>query len=147
MESHHGLPEGVPTCHLFVYGTLRSGQPNAPRLGGAERLGRASVQGRLAHLGSYPGLVDGVGQVFGELYRLPSSALNRIDELEGFDPSDPDGSLFLRVVRPVLLEDQRSLDAWTYLWPGPSKDWIPHGDWIRFLEETRAGQPPLPWRR
>ena len=145
---HHHLPDpGVELCHLFVYGTLRSGQPNSPRLGGAVLVGIGTVQGRLLHLGKYPGLVPGTGATTGELHQLPLAALGRIDALEGYDPTDPDGSLFQRVRLPVQLEDGSSIEAWTYVWPHGDEGSSPieHGDWIRHLQETRSGQPPVPW--
>lgn len=145
MDHHHGPLPGTPLCTLFVYGTLRSGQPNSPRLGGATLVGPARVGGRLAHLGKYPGLVDGDSRVLGEVYELPIAALGRIDELEGYDESDPDGSLFLRVRRTATLENGSTLECWTYSWPHPCDQWIDSGDWIEFLGRTRAGQPPVPW--
>ena len=145
MDHHHGVPAGTPVCHLFVYGTLRAGQPNSPRLGGATLVGFARTSGRLAHLGKYPGLIEGADHVRGEVYELPVSALGRVDELEGYDPADLEGSLFLRVRRSVLLDSGETLDCWTYLWPHASDRFIDSGDWIEFLERTRAGQPPVPW--
>lgn len=145
MDHHHGPPEGTPLCTLFVYGTLRSGQPNSPRLGGATLVGVGQSKGRLAHLGKYPGMTDGPGLVRGEVYELPVAALARIDDLEGYDQADPDGSLFLRVRREVTLDGGSSLECWTYHWPHPCDQWIDSGDWIEFLTRTRAGQPPVPW--
>lgn len=147
MSHDHALPIGTPVCRLFVYGTLRSGQPNAPRLGGATLLGMATVHGRLIHLGDYPGLVVGDGVVHGELYELPIAALDRIDDLEGFDPLDSEGSLFLRVERTATLTGtSESLTAWTYLWPHASQaPFVEDGDWVQYLQRTRGGYPPVPW--
>ena len=145
MEHHHGPPPGTPLCHLFVYGTLRAGQPNSPRLGGATLLGPGRTNGRLAYLGKYPGLCEGKGFVQGDVYELPIAALARIDELEGYDESDHDGSLFLRVRRIATLDTGSNLDCWTYTWPHHCDQWIDSGDWIDFLGRTRAGQPPVPW--
>lgn len=147
MSHDHSLPPGTPVCRIFVYGTLRSGQPNSPRLGGATLLGMAWTSGHLVHLGDYPGLVSGEGQVRGELYEIPNAALDRIDELEGYDPLDPDASLFLRIEQPVSLDGSPTPQiAFTYLWPhasnGPS---IEGGDWVEFLNRTRGGFPPVPW--
>lgn len=142
---HHDLPTDVPTCLLFVYGTLRSGQPQAPRLGGAVLLGEATTAGELRDFGDYPGLVEGPGMVHGELVRLPEAALSRIDDLEGFDPADPDGSLFCRQLRCIQLEDGSKMEGWTYLWCHGGGSLIPSGDWLEFLQRTRSGQPPVPW--
>ena len=145
MDHHHDLPAGVPTCLLFVYGTLRSGQPHSPRLGGATILGPATTSGELRNFGDYPGLVDGEGKVIGELVSLPEAALTRIDDLEGFDPSDPDGSLFRRELRTIQLRDGSFTQGWTYLWCHGGGSSIDSGDWLEFLDRTRAGQPPVPW--
>jgi len=146
MDHHHDpLPPGTPTCLLFIYGTLRSGQPHAPRLGGAEALGLATVVGELRNLGDYPGLEDGTGIVHGELLRIPEAALSRIDELEGYDPDDPEGSLFRREMREVRREDGTVAQSWTYVWTHGGGTPIPSGDWLEFLDRTRAGQPPVPW--
>jgi len=132
----HDLPPDTPTCHLFVYGTLRSNQPNAPRLGGATPLGWATTSGRLIDLGDYPGLIEGDGVVVGELFLLPSAALERIDDLEGFDPHDIEGSLFVREEREVHLPSQNSrFGAWTYRWPHGGGTPIERGDWVRHLLE------------
>jgi len=142
----HDLPPDTPTCHLFVYGTLRSNQPNAPRLGGATPLGWATTDGRLVDLGDYPGLVEGDGAVVGELFHLPLAALDRIDDLEGFDPLDPEGSLFLREERTVHLPGRNArLSAWTYRWPHGGGSPIENGDWVRHLQERMASHPKPLW--
>jgi len=145
MDHHHDIAVGVPTCLLFIYGTLRSGQPQAPRLGGAESLGLAKVAGELRNLGDYPGLARGTEIVHGELFRIPEAALARIDELEGCDPDDPEGSLFRREMRRIMREDGSEVEGWTYVWTHGGGTPIPSGDWLEFLARTRAGQPPIPW--
>lgn len=135
------LAPDVPTCHLFVYGTLRSNQPNAPRLGGATPLGWATTHGQLLDLGDYPGLVDGPSRVVGELFLIPTAALGRIDELEGFDPAEPEGSLFLREIREVDVPGKGAFQAQTYRWPHGGGTVIESGDWVRHLQERDAPKP------
>ena len=140
----HELPPDVPTCHLFVYGTLRSNQPNAPRLGGSTPLGWATTNGQLLDLGDYPGLIEGDGKVVGELFLLPVAALDRIDDLEGFDLADPEGSLFVRELREVQLPGhQATYSAFTYRWPHGGGTPIVHGDWVRHLQEKET--PKAEW--
>ena len=142
----HELPADVPTCFLFVYGTLRSNQPNAPRLGGSTPMGWATTPGRLLDLGDYPGLTSGEGTVVGELFLIPEAALARIDDLEGFDPSDPEGSLFVREMRQVELPGQKATyQAWAYRWPHGDGKEIPHGDWVRHLQSREAIAPQPDW--
>lgn len=138
---------------LFVYGTLRRGQPLHAHLGAAEFLGRGTVPGRLLDLGAYPGLIPasdalalpgvtpepaGGERVHGELYRSEDAdLLARLDELEDHRPTDPGQGLFLRCRLGVRLEDGRELEAWGYaLSPrtreaAPGARVVPGGDWLR----------------
>lgn len=106
-------------CHLFVYGTLLHDHPTHRLLGpGAERVGVASVQGRLYDLGAYPGLKPGGGprdRVIGEVYRLHDTRrlLARLDRYEGCRAGD-----YRRVLRTVRLKDDGHVRAWVYLYRG-----------------------------
>jgi gamma-glutamylcyclotransferase (GGCT)/AIG2-like uncharacterized protein YtfP len=108
------------TDYLFVYGTLRSSAaPPTLRdlLAPLARIGRATTAGVLYDLGDYPGAVfGGAAEIVGEVIELPGdgSVLPALDEYEGFDPDDREGSLYLRVRRQVTLVDGRSLDCWAY---------------------------------
>jgi gamma-glutamylcyclotransferase (GGCT)/AIG2-like uncharacterized protein YtfP len=95
--------------------------------------GDGTVRGTLLSLGRYPGLIDGGGSVRGELYRFDDlpTALDVLDDVEEFNPTDPDGSPYVRVTRPVTTSDGAQVEAWLYLYKGPVKD-APHiagGDW------------------
>jgi gamma-glutamylcyclotransferase (GGCT)/AIG2-like uncharacterized protein YtfP len=69
---------------LFVYGTLKRGQPNHGRLQGARCLGLASLQGAcLFDLGPFPMAIAGEGRVAGELYAVASADLPDLDAFEG----------------------------------------------------------------
>src|SRR4051794_22803091 len=72
---------------VFVYGTLRSGQPNHHRhLANAECLGEALSAPRytMVSLGGFPGvLAGGETAIHGEVYRVDAPTLARLDELEG----------------------------------------------------------------
>ena len=111
---------------LFVYGTLRLGQPNHARL-----LGGAVAWHRPAVLPGHQLLVAGLpfvaeaddgGQVVGDLLGLApdrwASVLRTIDRFEGYRPADPAGSLYVRVERPVAYRggDGRTVTttAWVY---------------------------------
>jgi gamma-glutamylcyclotransferase (GGCT)/AIG2-like uncharacterized protein YtfP len=78
-----------PGILLFVYGTLKRGQPRHDLLAGATFVGGAVTEPlyRLVHLGRYPGLVPaaaGAGTaVHGELWRVDAAARARLDEYEG----------------------------------------------------------------
>ena len=90
---------------LFVYGTLRRGMALHAHLthlcAAFEAEGR--VRGELFDLGRYPGArqVEGEGNwVTGELFQLrqPEQDLRTLDEVEGFDPRDPESSEFVRAL-------------------------------------------------
>jgi gamma-glutamylcyclotransferase (GGCT)/AIG2-like uncharacterized protein YtfP len=73
------------TRHVFVYGTLRKGEErDINRLRPAPQwVGRASVEGVMHHLGSYPGLVLGApGTVHGEVYAVSAELERVLDEIE-----------------------------------------------------------------
>ena len=128
---------------MFVYGTLRPGQPNWDRLlaGRSERAATGRLPGVvLLDCGHYPAAVDrpGAGGAVGQVvWMRPTdwpSVLAALDHLEGYDPADPD-RLFDRVVRPVETADG-PVDCWVYLAgrelaesappPVPDGDWVAH---------------------
>ena len=57
-------PETVDS--LFVYGTLKSGESRNPLLGSG-RVIAAKTKGILLDLEYYPGMINGNGEVYGEL--------------------------------------------------------------------------------
>ncbi|MEZ4869243.1 MAG: gamma-glutamylcyclotransferase family protein [Caldilineaceae bacterium] len=98
---------------LFVYGTLMCGERAFGYLAKASvhwspaRLPKAA----LYDLGAYPMAVAGKGTVVGELHWLQSEGyaalLQRLDRYEGRE--------YWRVIRPVLLPDDVTAQAWVYL--------------------------------
>ncbi|MEO6602031.1 MAG: gamma-glutamylcyclotransferase family protein [Polyangiaceae bacterium] len=70
---------------LFVYGSLQRGQANHGELGRAVFLGVAQTQPvfALRIIDGYPALVPGQCAVSGELYRIASGDLVRLDQFEG----------------------------------------------------------------
>ena len=102
---------------LAVYGTLRKGCRNTPLLAGSPLVAEGTVAGTLhevvAPLGdrpySYPLLVLGsgedasTGRVRVEVYRVSDQpVLAALDHLEAYDPEDPAGSEYVRVLVPLL---------------------------------------------
>ena len=72
---------------VFVYGTLRRGEPNHPLLQGSRLLGehRAGPGFLMVDLGTYPGVIrGGDGTVKGEVYRVDRGTLRRLDRLEEY---------------------------------------------------------------
>ncbi|MFT4978288.1 MAG: gamma-glutamylcyclotransferase (GGCT)/AIG2-like uncharacterized protein YtfP [Myxococcota bacterium] len=134
-------PAGQPG--LFVYGTLREGQRNAPfleRLGVVERQ-PAELSGRLWDFGRYPGVVfwppAGEGEsVVGERIQLsrPEEALAALDVLEGFPGWSVAGGKYRRTL--VSLGSER---VWAYqIQATDGGVRVVGGDWVR----ARGGRPP-----
>ncbi len=99
-------------AYLFVYGTLRRGEPLHGELvrANAELVGEASMRGTLYLLGWYPGARPEGDQVIrGELYLLPEprSAFRRLDAVEGGE--------FRRRVVLVRQAGGDTRRAWAYL--------------------------------
>ncbi|MBM5816233.1 MAG: gamma-glutamylcyclotransferase [Cyanobacteria bacterium K_Offshore_surface_m2_239] len=77
-----GLAEGE--APVFVYGTLKRGQPNHARLQGARWLGEAWLEGAcLYDLGPFPMAIAAEGRVAGELYAVDLETLPALDAFEG----------------------------------------------------------------
>lgn len=116
---------------LFLYGSLRRGEPMFDQLGLAEALeflSPALFPGELYDLDDYPGAVPGDGLVAGELYRIRDPAiLESLDRYEEFDPRKPEDSLFVRRSVPIRGKGH----AWIYLYNGrpDSQRRIASGDW------------------
>lgn len=110
--------------YLFTYGTLSPGKAPAeiaPAVRRLRRVGRGFVHGHLYDLGEYPGAVlRKTGPVIlGQIFELPDDpdVLNKLDEYEGFDPSHPQGSLFVRKRWPVTFEgEKRKVTCWVYIY-------------------------------
>jgi gamma-glutamylcyclotransferase (GGCT)/AIG2-like uncharacterized protein YtfP len=124
------------TVLIFVYGVLMRGFDLHHHMAGAVFEGLGWTSGTLVDLGRYPGLRDGEGRVEGELYRLedPAASLEALDDVEAFDPADPQNSEYLRVVRDVHALDGTIAPAWVYLYNRATAGLpvVKGGDWRRF---------------
>ena len=128
------------TTRLFVYGSLRAGEPNHALLAGARPLGLALSTPRfeLVDLGPYPALVRarpgrlGV-TVVGEIYEVSPRLLARLDAFEGVP------ELYVRAA--IALVGGGRAEA--YLMPRgrvTGRTRLASGDWCRRL----AGPAELP---
>ena len=112
--------------HVFFYGTLMSpfNRPGRQRI--TPKLtytGRGTMRAALFDLGIYPAAVPtgDNSHVWGEVYATadPAAVLSELDEIEGYRPSEPDRSLYTRVLTDVTLEDGRVVKAWAYFYNAP----------------------------
>lgn len=74
------------TTTIFVYGSLKRGEPNHRLLARARfvGLGRTAPRFSLFDLGPYPAMTaEGTTSVEGELFEVDAETLARVDRLEG----------------------------------------------------------------
>ena len=127
---------------VFFYGTLMSpfNRPGRQRI--TSKLsyeGRGSMRAALFDLGIYPAAVatEDQGVVWGEVYATADapSVLSVLDEIEGYRPSEPDRSLYTRVLTDITLEDGRLEKAWAYFYNAPlgRAQRIASGDYLEHL--------------
>lgn len=134
---------------FFFYGTLMagSGHPVASALHARlHPLGPATVPGALFAipdpLGWYPALLPGEGAVHGTIHAagpdFSAQDLAAIDAFEDFDPADPSGSLYCRLVLPVRPDGGQEVEAQAYRYNRPLPEGalpIRGGDFAAFVRE------------
>lgn len=111
---------------IFVYGTLRKGECRNYLLEDSQFIGYARAKGFLLYnIGAFPGMVEGGGEVVGEVYEIHESLLEKLDLVEGA----PD--LFRRELIEVTLENGQTISAYAYIYNRKidNKLLIPSGDW------------------
>ena len=102
--------------------------------------GELAFKAALFDLGIYPAAVPASDHslVWGEVYQTedPASVLAALDEIEGYRPSQPDRSLYTRVLTDVTLADGRSEKAWAYFYNAPlgQARRIASGDYLEHLK-------------
>lgn len=131
--------------YLFVYGTLLKGADNMMSnylKSKSTYFQQALMPGSLYKVDFYPGAVqeyDSGRMVLGELYQLHETdkVFEVLDTYEGYDPAEPDRSLFVRKQVEVFASDQR-MESWVYLYNFPTDDLllIESGDFLRFDMES-----------
>ena len=129
--------------HVFFYGTLMTpfNRPGRQRVDHHLRyIGRGTIKAALFDLGIYPAAVPVTdeGVVWGEVHETddPASVLASLDEIEGHRPSEPEQSLYTRVLTDVTLEDGRVQPAWAYFYNAPlgRAERIESGDYLDHLK-------------
>ena len=118
---------------VFLYGSLMRGFESHKTVdlpSRAEFAGEAHCVGTLYDLGDNPGMtLEGNGRVLGELYRVVDDGLiEGLDRFEGYYPESTEDSLYVRRLEEVV---DRDLDAWVYVYNGPTDDAevVEPGDW------------------
>jgi gamma-glutamylcyclotransferase (GGCT)/AIG2-like uncharacterized protein YtfP len=123
---------------LFIYGTLMPGLRLEAEMHGALFVGPAQILGRLIDVGRYPGLLQGDGQVSGEVYEVDDAHLARLDVVEDMVPGDRVASQYWREEVTVLSGPLQGQRVQTYVYNRPTDDCTPiaHGDYRRYIREV-----------
>ena len=127
---------------VFFYGTLMTpfNRPGRQRVDSKMAfVARGRINAALFDLGIYPAAVpvsdDSV--VWGEVYEMfdVGAVLSALDEIEGYRASEPERSLYTRVLVDVTLQDGPSLSAWAYFYNAPlgRAQRIDSGDYLEYL--------------
>jgi gamma-glutamylcyclotransferase (GGCT)/AIG2-like uncharacterized protein YtfP len=116
------------TVKLFVYGTLRKGERKKHFLKNCLFIGYAKAKGYLLYnLGVFPAMVEGDGEVVGEVYEIPESLLKELDWFERVPYS------YRRELIEVMFEDGQTMYVYAYIYNENIEEkggkLIPSGDW------------------
>ncbi|WP_304596019.1 gamma-glutamylcyclotransferase family protein [Alicyclobacillus sendaiensis] len=120
----------MPNIHtVFVYGTLRQGQPNRcvmePHL--VRELGEGQIRGAMYDLGPFPAVtLEEDGVVAGEWVMVKDKGLARLDRLESY-PSFYD--------RAIVSDTANGLRGWVYCMARRKVDGyerVESGDWVAY---------------
>ena len=114
---------------LAVYGTLRRGWWNSHRIENSTFLGEFRIPGFIMyHLGGFPGVVRGDGEITVEVYNIKPEQFASCDRLEGY-PSFYNREL---IDTPVG-------KAWIYIINDPwGNKIIESGDWLNREENAQV---------
>lgn len=125
----------VEPAAFFVYGTLKRGQSNHQLIAPAVLTAvPATIRGRLYDVGPFPALGPGDDVVHGELMTVASADLPRLlatlDDLEGYEPADPAGSMYRRrIVAATVAGRELAAFAYFYNRPPVGLRHLPGGTW------------------
>lgn len=122
---------------IFTYGTLMKGYWNHHVMKEAQGkfIGRGKIRNKemyYAYRGSFPVVIEGVGDVYGEVYEIEdrvivaggfygnykTKPLKILDKLEGYRPKDPKSSMYIRKRALCTLENGNEVWVSFYYWNG-----------------------------
>ena len=127
---------------VFFYGTLMTGFDRRRRLGMDDQLtfrGRGWIRARCSTLACIPRrCLRRTARSGARSSRStnPTPVLAALDEIEGYDASTPDTSLYVRRQVPVHLDDDAEAEAWAYFYNAPlgQARRIASGDYLTHLK-------------
>lgn len=133
---------------FFVYGTLLPAQPNFYLWEDTilEIVPALFPNGRLYDFGTFPMLLPGNGQiVYGRVVTIQPERyhqiIHRLDELESYQPNQPETSIYLRQTHLVQTPTGHTITAWVYVgkesYPA-GIPLIPSGDWVQHITNRQT---------
>ena len=135
---------------MFFYGTLMTpfNRPGRQRVDTKMSFcGRGHIRAALFDLGIYPAAVPATDEslVWGEVYEMSDApaVLAVLDEIEGYRVTEPESSLYTRILTDVAIDDGRTVTAWAYFYNAPlgRAQRIDSGDYLDYLNVQRAPAP------
>ena len=137
---------------VFFYGTLMSGFKRPGRDAHRSRSWSPWAAARFGPRSSTsasipPRFPASDTRVWGEVHRMTDvdAVLTALDEIEGYRPSEPDASLYMRVETPVTFDDGRVADVWVYFYNAPlgRAQRIESGDYLEHLKVKMRAERSL----
>lgn len=133
---------------IAVYGSLRRGMQAESKMSRLKFLGQGYMDASLYALGWYPGVKLGTGhRTVVDIFELPKDEQLRraiiwdLDGYEGYSPTQPQNSLFVRKV--VNVWDRTGTDipcfVYEYNYPVNRAPLVENGDWNEFRSEAPQG--------
>jgi gamma-glutamylcyclotransferase (GGCT)/AIG2-like uncharacterized protein YtfP len=103
------------------------------------------VKGTMISFGAFPGLLLwGDTEIVVDLYSFEDEGkLFPINRYEGYDPSNPEDSLYVLTRVPLVNNPETEVLCYEYngtIRAADGRDIVEHGDWARFLSERHSNQ-------
>lgn len=152
-------PASLVHLPFFIYGTLIPGQPNDHYLSEVIIYQEAAVfpNGLLYAFPTFPMLIepaDGNGMpIKGLIIEVDPSCyletVQRLDQLEEYDATNPQESPYTREIRQVQTLTGKSIQVWTYIGKieliPQAAFLIPSGDWVQYCIDSGAQDSMKSW--
>lgn len=135
--------------YIAVYGSLRQGMQAAAMMEreGLMFVGNGTIQAKLYDLGWYPGIqlsTDPTAITQVDVYEVAhEDELNHLHRYEGYEPKNPERSLFILRREVPLLNDDRKVMCYEYNFgnahnEAPNRPVVEDGDWPRYVSERNS---------
>jgi gamma-glutamylcyclotransferase (GGCT)/AIG2-like uncharacterized protein YtfP len=112
---------------------------------GFKFVGSDKIKGTMISFGAFPGLLLwGDTDIVVDLYEFAGEGkLFPINRYEGYDPNNPEDSLYVLTRVPLVNDPETEVLCYEYngtIRAADGRDIVEHGDWARFLSERHPNQ-------